>query len=160
MSESPPSMIPPSRLVTCTAVAVAFVVCKPPSVTSPSEVRVIVPLPALIRAPSAIVSRPPATPLLSSSALTITLPLPLATSPFAVKVTLLSARSVIAPEIVCTSALTERLPAAAPSACRLIEPLPKVPIPAPPDSTSRRPVVDTTSMVPVAIADVCCTADN
>ena len=82
---SPASKIAPLADVTTTADVVAFVVVRPVSVISPAADTVIVPVPALIVVPTSNVIAPP--PVVSASAVTDTLPLPLATSPATLNVT-------------------------------------------------------------------------
>ena len=98
---SPPSTIPPAVLVSWTAVVVALVVISCPSVTSSLADRLINPLSALMTVPSAIVSDPwsvpPPAAAMSASAVTVTFPEVLVTSPSASNETSLSAVSWIAP---------------------------------------------------------------
>jgi hypothetical protein len=103
---SPASRIEPLVEATTTADVVAFVVESPVSVISPVALTVIVPEPALIVVPMSNVIAPP--PVVSASAVTDTLPLPLDTSPAAPNVTFPYAPSVIAPPEELTAAFTAR----------------------------------------------------
>ena len=127
-SASPPSTTP-AFVDRVTAVAVLFVVTNPPSVMSPPSpapptvVRVIVPLPASITAPSVITMSSSLFPLaLSAFALTATFPAPEAVmSPTAANVIESSAFSVIPPSSVLIPSLTV-MSLSAPVAVRVTAP--------------------------------------
>ena len=95
---SPPSVIEPLSEVMATALAVAFVVVRPPRATSSSAERVIVPVPEFMVEPSAMVIAPPVPAgVLSSSAVTVIFPLPEAKAPAAAKTTSSEAETEVVP---------------------------------------------------------------